>query len=57
MEELKLVRWADDGFPPLHHGTEDVIELILEVKKLRFHIRSCTEIIDLLKNRIEGLKL
>jgi len=37
MKELKLIRWYDDGFPPidLNENVMAVTELVREVKRLR----------------------
>jgi hypothetical protein len=36
-EPLRLIRWADDGFPPIDLSKEakSVLELIKEVRELR----------------------
>ena len=36
-EELRLIRWANDGYPPidLHNEFNAVLDLIQEVKRLR----------------------
>jgi hypothetical protein len=64
-KELRLIRWANDGFPPidLNNETNAVLHLIKDYKKikaendkLREALKECSPLIDALINRTESGK-
>ena len=49
-EPLRLIRWANDGYPPndLNDSWEDIVDLIKEIRRLR-------EEVDYLNNKIREI--